>query len=43
MKWTTRVELTPYGNRPIAYDGGTISRPIADRSPEQIGLTGHAD
>jgi hypothetical protein len=39
MKWTIRVELTPDGNPPITYDIGTITRPIADLSPEQIGLT----
>jgi hypothetical protein len=39
MKWTIRIELTPDGNPPITYDIGTISRPIADLSPEQIGLT----
>jgi hypothetical protein len=37
MKWT--IELTPDGNPPITYDIGTITRPIADLSPEQIGLT----
>jgi hypothetical protein len=36
MKWTIRVELTPDGNPPITYDIGTITRPIADLSPEQI-------
>jgi hypothetical protein len=39
MKWTIRVELTPDGNAPITYEIGTISRPIADLAPEQIGLT----
>jgi hypothetical protein len=39
MKWTIRLELTPDGNPPITYDIGTITRPIADLSPEQIGLT----
>ena len=39
MKWTVRIELTPDGNKPITYDIGTITRPIADLSPEQIGLT----
>jgi hypothetical protein len=39
MKWMIRVELTPDGNPPITYDIGTITRPIADLSPEQIGLT----
>src|SRR5258708_11347442 len=39
MNWTIRVELTPDGNPPITYDIGTITRPIADLSPEQIGLT----
>jgi hypothetical protein len=38
-KWTIRVELTPDGNAPITYEIGTISRPIADLAPEQIGLT----
>jgi hypothetical protein len=39
MKWTIRVELTPDGNESITNDIGTITRPIADLSPEQIGLT----
>ena len=39
MKWTIRVELTPDGNEPITCDIGTITRPIVDLSPEQIGLT----
>jgi hypothetical protein len=39
MKWTIRIELTPDGNEPITYDISTITRPIADLSPEQIGLT----
>lgn len=34
-----RVELTPDGNDPITYEIGTITRPIADLAPEQIGLT----
>jgi hypothetical protein len=38
MKWTIQVELTLDGNKPITYDVGTITRPIADLSPEQIGL-----
>ena len=37
MKWTIRVELTPDGNDPIAYEIGMITRPIADLAPEQIG------
>ena len=39
MKWTIRIELTPDDNEPITYDIGTITRPIADLAPEQIGLT----
>jgi hypothetical protein len=39
MKWTIRLELTPDGNPPITYDIGTITRAIADLSPEEIGLT----
>jgi hypothetical protein len=39
MKWTTGVELTPDGKPPITYDIGTITRPIADLSPEHFGLT----
>src|SRR5271170_998320 len=39
MKWTIRIELPPDGNPPITYDIGTITRPIADLSPEEIGLT----
>jgi hypothetical protein len=32
MKWAIRIELTRDGNKPITYDIGTISRPIADLS-----------
>lgn len=39
MTWTIRIELTPDGNEPITRDVGTITRPIVDLSPEQIGLT----
>jgi hypothetical protein len=39
MKWTIRLELTPDDNPPITYDIGTITRPIADLSPEEVGLT----
>jgi hypothetical protein len=39
MKWAIRIELTPDGNPPIKYDIGTITRPIANLSPEEIGLT----
>ena len=39
MKWTIRLELTPDGNPPITFDIGTITRRIADLSPEEIGLT----
>jgi len=39
MKWTIRIELTPDGNEPISCEIGTITRPIADLSPEQLGLT----
>jgi hypothetical protein len=39
VKWTIRIELTPDGNEPITRDVGTIARPIADLSPEQVGLT----
>jgi hypothetical protein len=39
MKWTIRIELTPDGNKPMTCDVGTITRPIDDLSPEQIGLT----
>jgi hypothetical protein len=31
--------LTPDGNPPIRYDIGRVTRPIADLSPKQIGLT----
>jgi hypothetical protein len=37
--WTIRFELTPDGNAPITYEIGTITRPIANLAPEQIGLT----
>ena len=36
---TIRLELTPDGNPPITYEIGTVTRPIADLSPEEIGLT----
>ena len=39
MKWTIRIEVTLDGNGPSTRDVGTITRPIADLSPEQIGLT----
>ena len=39
LKWTIRLELTPDGNPPITYDIGRVTRPIADLSPKQIGLT----
>jgi hypothetical protein len=39
MKWTIRIELTPEGNEPITRDVGTITRPIADFHPEQVGLS----
>jgi hypothetical protein len=39
MKWMIRLELTQDGNPPITCDIGTITRPIADLSPEEIGLT----
>jgi hypothetical protein len=39
MKWTIRLELTPDGNPPISYEIGSITRPIADLCPEQVGLT----
>jgi hypothetical protein len=39
MKWTIRIELTPDGNKPITRDVGTITRPIADLYPEQVGLS----
>jgi hypothetical protein len=38
MKWTIRVEVTPDGTDPIDYEISTITRPIADLAPEQIGL-----
>jgi hypothetical protein len=37
MKWTIRIE--PDGNEPISCEIGTITRPIADLSSEQLGLT----
>jgi hypothetical protein len=38
-RWTIRIELTPDGSKPITCDIGTITRPTADLSPEQIELT----
>lgn len=43
MKWTIRIELTPEGNEPITRDVGTITRPIADLHPEQVGLSPEED
>lgn len=39
MKWTIRLELTPDGNPPVTFEIGSITRPIADLSQEEIGLT----
>jgi hypothetical protein len=40
VKWTIRIEVTlDDDNGPTTRDVGTITRPIADLSPEQIGLT----
>ena len=39
MKWTIRLELTPDGNPPNTSEIGTVTRSIADLSPEEIGLT----
>jgi hypothetical protein len=39
MMWKIRLELTPDDNPPISYEIGTITRPIADLAPEQIGMT----
>jgi hypothetical protein len=40
VKWTIRIEVTlDDDNGPTTRDVGTIMRPIADLSPEQIGLT----
>jgi hypothetical protein len=39
VKWTIRIEVTLDGNGSSTHDVGTITRPIADLSPEQIGLT----
>ena len=37
MKWTIRIELTPEGNEPMTCDVDTMTRPIADLHPEQVG------
>jgi hypothetical protein len=39
VKWTIRIEITQGGKGPTTRDIGTITRPIADLLPEQIGLT----
>jgi hypothetical protein len=39
MKWTIKLEFTPDGGETITHDIGTITRPIADLRPEEIGLT----
>jgi hypothetical protein len=40
VKWTIRIEVTlDDDNGPTTRDVGTITRPITDLSPEQIGLT----
>jgi hypothetical protein len=36
MEWTIRLELTPDGNPPITYHNGTVTRPVADLSPEEL-------
>jgi hypothetical protein len=43
MKWTIRIELTPVGNEPLTRDVGTMTRPIADFHPEQVGLSPEED
>ena len=39
VKWTIRIEVTQDGKGSTTRDIGTITRPIADLLPEQIGLT----
>ena len=39
MKWTTRLEPTLDGPLPLTYEIGTITRPIADLSWTEVGLT----
>jgi hypothetical protein len=39
MKWTIRIELTPDDDSRITSEIGTITRPIGDLLPAQIGLT----
>lgn len=39
MKWTIRIEFTPDDNPTITREIGSITRPMADLCPEQVGLT----
>jgi hypothetical protein len=39
MQWTIKLEFTPDGGKTISHPIGTITRPIADLRPEEIGLT----
>jgi hypothetical protein len=39
MRWTFKLEFTPDGGETITHEIGTITRPIADLRPEEIGLT----
>jgi len=39
MQWKIKLEFTPDGGETITREIGSITRPIADLRPEEIGLT----
>ena len=39
MQWTLKLEFTPDGGETVVHEIGSITRPIADLEPEEIGLT----
>ena len=39
MQWKIKLEFTPDGGETISHEIGSITRPIADLRPEEIGLT----
>jgi hypothetical protein len=39
MQWTIKLEFTPDGGETIEREIGTITRPLSDLTPEEIGLT----
>jgi hypothetical protein len=39
MQWTIKLEFTPDGGETVVHEIGSITRPIADLEPEEIGWT----